>query len=416
MTTTNTFGVTFFLKKNRTKNEKAPLYLRITVDGKRVEVALKTLVDPNKWNGVKGAAKGQTEEAKSLNFFLENIRGNIINIYQDLQIKKKQITAVAIKNKYCGTEEKEHTLMSLFDFHNNELKSSLKWGTMKNYYTTRKYVLEFLKEKRKTSDMFLEHLNNKFVFDFERFLKERTPDKHQKPCGQNGTMKHIERLRKVVNLAIRNEYIEKDPFMKFKSTFIHKNREFLTAEELHKIEDKQYSIVRMQHVRDLFVFSCYTGLAYIDAYNLTPHNIGLGIDGEYWITTSRVKSDQPVRIPLLPKAMEIVERYKHDPIVIASGKLLPSLSNQRLNSYLKEIADSCNIEKPLTFHIARHTFATTVTLANGVPIETVSKLLGHTSIKTTQIYAKVIEKKVSEDMSMLKAKLNVQSKSKTVNQ
>ena len=172
-------------------------------------------------------------------------------------------------------------------------------------------------------------------------------------------------------------------------------------------------IIRLQHAKDMFVFSCYTGLAYIDVYELSPQNVSLGIDGEYWISTYRHKTDIPVRIPLLPQALEIIEKYKNNPRVLESGRLLPVYANQLLNSYLKEIADFCGIEKPLTFHIARHTFATTVTLTNGVPIETVSKLLGHTSIKTTQIYAKVIEQKVSEDMRLLRQKMQTGKNSKT---
>jgi integrase len=230
-------------------------------------------------------------------------------------------------------------------------------------------------------------------------------------------MKHIERLRKVVNLAIKNEWLDRDPFMKFQPSFIPNDRQFLTADELAAIEARDYSIVRLQHAKDMLVFSCYTGLAYIDAFNLTPQNLSIGIDGGYWITTCRKKMDQPVRIPLLPKAMEIIEKYKTHPYVIAKGKLLPVYSNQKLNAYLKEIADLFGIQKPLTFHIARHTFATAVTLTNGVPIETVSKLLGHTSVKTTQIYAKVIEQKVSNDMKNLRDTLlyNQNSKTKMIN-
>jgi len=161
----------------------------------------------------------------------------------------------------------------------------------------------------------------------------------------------------------------------------------------------------LQHAKDMFVFSCYTGLAYIDVYELTPQNMSLGIDGEYWINTYHHKTDIPVRVPLFPQAMAIVEKYKNNPRVLETGRLLPVYANQLLNNYLKEIADFCGIEKPLSFHIARHTFATTVTLTNRVPIETVSKLLGHTSIKTTQIYAKVIEQKVCDDIRNLKNKL-----------
>ena len=199
--------------------------------------------------------------------------------------------------------------------------------------------------------------------------------------------------------------LERDPFQKFKPSFIKTSREYLTDGELKAIEKKEFKSTRLQHAKDMFVFSCYTGLAYIDVYELTSHNIVLGIDGGYWINTSRHKTDIPVRVPLLPPAMAIIEKYKNNPRVLESGRLLPVYANQLLNNYLKEIADFCDIEKPLTFHIARHTFATTVTLTNGVPIETVSKLLGHTSIKTTQIYAKVIEQKVSSDMLQLREKL-----------
>ena len=160
-----------------------------------------------------------------------------------------------------------------------------------------------------------------------------------------------------------------------------------------------------QWAKDLFVFSCYTGLAYCDVMSLTKENISIGIDGEYWIMTSRKKTNQPVRVPLLSKALEIIEKYKHHPKAIATGTAFPNLTNQKLNSYLKEIADFCGITKNLTFHLARHTFATTVTLTNGVPIETVSKMLGHSNIRTTQVYAKVIEKKVSDDMMILRQKL-----------
>ena len=218
-------------------------------------------------------------------------------------------------------------------------------------------------------------------------------------------MKHTERLRKMINLAIRNEWLLRDPFAKFKPSFIKTSREFLTAEELIKIENKEFSIQRLQQVKDLFIFSCYTGLSYIDVMNLSTENVSFGIDGELWLHTSRQKTDNPVRIPILPKALSMIQKYESHPKALAEGKLFPNISNQRLNSYLKEIADLCSIGKNLTFHLARHTFATTITLTNGVPMETVSKLLGHSSIRTTQIYAKVVEKKVREDMNMLKQKL-----------
>jgi integrase/recombinase XerD len=415
MKTSSTFGIVYYLRKYKVRDGKAPIYARITVDGKRTDLALKRYIEIGNWNGAKGMAKGKSEEIRVLNTYLEQIRSRLVECYQELILEKKFITADSVKNKFCCFEEKEHSLMSLFDYHNTEMKTTLEWGTLKNYFTTRRYVEEYLKTYIKTNDVFLSQLNYKFLAEFERFMKAYVPKDQKLACGQNTIMKHIERLRKVVNMAIKNDWLERDPFQKFKPVFIKSTRQFLTADELTTIEQKVFKIERLQYAKDLFVFSCYTGLAYIDVFELTSQNITLGIDGGYWINTCRHKTDIPVRIPLLPQPMAIIEKYKNNPRVLESGRLLPVYSNQKLNAYLKEIADLCGIEKPLTFHIARHTFATTVTLTNGVPIETVSKLLGHTSIKTTQIYAKVIERKVSEDMKLLKDKLLSKKNDKAVN-
>ncbi|MDF1548459.1 MAG: site-specific integrase [Bacteroidales bacterium] len=405
MRTNNTFGVQFIVRTNKAKIGLLPVYARISVDSRRVELSLKQFISPDNWNAAKGAAKGKSKEIRDLNTYLEQIRSRITECYQQLVLKKRPVTAEAVKNLFCGFGEKEHSLLSIFEYHNAEMKTTLEWGTQKNYFTTKRYIEEFLKSKHKTSDVYLSELNYKFLVDFEQFMKAYVPKDHQRPCGQNTVMKHIERLRKVINMAIKNDWLERDPFQKFKPVFMKNERQFLSIDELLVIEQKEFRITRLQQVKDLFVFSCYTGLAYIDVFNLTPQNIMRGIDGDYWLSTSRTKTDIPVHIPLLPQPLAIIEKYKDNPRIVANGKLLPVCSNQKLNSYLKEIADLCGIEKPLTFHIARHTFATTVTLTNGVPIETVSKLLGHTSIKTTQIYAKVIEQKVKEDMQNLRDKL-----------
>ncbi len=209
----------------------------------------------------------------------------------------------------------------------------------------------------------------------------------------------------MINVAIRNEWLTKDPFAKFQGRFIRKDRGFLNEAEIERLEQKVFAIERLSWARDLFVFSIYTGLAYCDVMALTEQNLTIGIDGKHWIITARKKTAQSVRFPILPKALEILLKYKSDPRAISSGTLFAKLSNQKLNAYLKEIADLCGINKNLTFHLARHTFATTIALCNGVPIETVSKILGHTTIRTTQIYAKVVEKKVAQDMDALSVKL-----------
>lgn len=206
-------------------------------------------------------------------------------------------------------------------------------------------------------------------------------------------------------MAIRYEWLEKDPFIAFKQRFNRFERGFLTCDELKRIEEKTFSISRLQYVKDLFVFSCYTGLSYIDVVQLSPDHLQIDAENEYWLITKREKTDNPVRIPVLPVALEIINKYKNDPRSIVKNSLFPNISNQKLNSYLKEIADICEISKNMTFHLARHTFATTITLTNGVPIESVSKMLGHSKISTTQIYARVIEKKVGEDMKKLKERL-----------
>jgi site-specific recombinase XerD len=407
MKNTNTFGVIFYLRKYKVLNGKAPIYARITFDGKRVDLSVKQSIEESNWNGSKGMAKGSREEVRSLNAFLERVKANIVSRYQELLLQRKPMTAEIIKNSFLGADKEEHTLCKVIDYHNTTMGDSLAPGTMKNYYTTQKYVKKFLMSKFRRSDIHLSELTYKFISDFEFFLRKYKPEDFHKPLGNNGLMKHMERFRKMISMAVRMEWLEKDPFAKYQQKFDKVERDFLTEEELSIMENKGFTVSRLEWVRDLFVFSCYTGLAYIDTMRLTPANITKGMDGELWLMTKRKKTSNPVRVPLLPKALTLIEKYKDHPRASSKGTLLPIISNQKLNSYLKEIADLCDIKKNLTFHLARHTFATTVTLTNGVPIESVSKMLGHSKISTTQVYAKVIEKKLSEDMKNLRDKLSI---------
>ena len=243
-----------------------------------------------------------------------------------------------------------------------------------------------------------------FITDFEFWLKS------VQNCNHNTTIKYISNLRKIINLCLKNGWLNKDPFVGFKMTKKEVIREILTEEELQTLISKDIQNIRIRQVRDIFIFSCFTGLAYIDAKRLKRSEIVIGMDGERWIYTKRKKTDSPTRIPLLPVVQEIMEVYKDHPQCLNEDCLLPIPSNAKLNAYLKEVADICGINKHLTFHIARHTFATTVTLNNGVPIESVSKMLGHKSIKITQIYAKVLDRKLSEDMALLRAKFAAKAK------
>ncbi|HZY82724.1 MAG TPA: site-specific integrase [Cyclobacteriaceae bacterium] len=395
-----TFSTKFVVHTSKLKDGLVPVFCRITVGGRRAEFSIKRKVLLASWGN--GVMKGNSEEARTLNSYMKVLDAKVFDSYRELIAQGRPITADGLKNAFLGVKEGEQTLLGLIDYHNSQLKGTIEWGTMKNYFTTQKYIRDFLKTKLKLSDIPLVQLSYKFVVDFETYLRSYKPVDYHHPMGNNTVMKHIERLRKVTTVAVKNEWLERDPFMKFKAKFIRNDREYLNEQQLAAIETKVFGFERLEWVRDLFVFSCYTGLSYSDVMRLTPHNISIGIDGEHWIMTTRKKTNQPVRVPLLPKALEIIRRYKDAPKAANEGTLFPNLSNQKLNSYLKEIADFCGIGKKLTFHVARHTFATTVTLTNGVPIETVSKMLGHASIRTTQIYSKVVEKKVSEDMKVLR--------------
>jgi len=406
MRSSNTFGIQFVIRlPKQQKNDQATVFARISVNGRRCEISLKKKVNPQNWDEAKGKARGTKDEIRKLNEHIERVRTLIADGYHELVQQKKVVTVDAVKSLFLGADDNEITLIKLGEYHNTEMKDKLADGTMKNYYTTQKYIAKFLKDKYHRNDISLAELNYKFILDFETFLSKHQPKDHQKPLHNNGIMKHIERLCKMVNMAVTMDWLTKDPFAKYKQHFDKVERFYLTKEELSAIEKKKFTIERLQMVKDLFLFSCYTGLAYIDTMNLTAGNIVKGIDGNDWLITSRQKTDTDVRIPLLPQAEELIKKYQDHPKAVNHGTLFPVISNQKTNAYLKEIADLCNINKAITFHIARHTFATTVTLSNGVPIESVSKMLGHTTIRSTQVYAKVVEQKLSEDMQNLKRRM-----------
>jgi len=413
MKTTATFSILFWADLSRAKDRQAAIYARITVNGKRATISLKRKVPISDWDAHKGRASGTNQNTRALNSYLEAANSALFNSYQDLKTEGKLITSQVIKARYLGEDAQNHSINDIIDYHEEDMEGKLKWGTQKNYYTTQKYLSKFLLKNYRTTDMYLRELDYNFIIKFEKYLRDHKPKDNQKPMGNNTIMKHIERFRKLINLASKLGWLERDPFGSFKAQFIKTERGFLSLQELSAIEDKQFNIERLQLVKDLFVFSCYTSLSYIDVINLTDDNITIGIDGELWIHYKREKTATSIRIPLLPQAHEIIEKYKKNIKSISRQGLFPNISNQKLNAYLKEIADLCGIKKNLTFHIARHTFATTVTLSNGIPIETVSKLLGHSRISTTQIYAKVIERKVSDDMKKLRIKFNEIEREKT---
>ncbi len=397
-------SILFYLKKNKKdRNGLIPIYARITLNGRRAELSTHRKIHSLHWDGKACQASGTSEEARTLNNYLDSMKAKIYRQFNILESLGQPFNADDLKNRLTGNKVKPHFLVEVFEYHNDQLKQKVgidyAKGTHKIFKGTLSRLKSFLLYQYKKSDIPLTDLKYSFVTNFELYLKT------QHHCGQNTTMKHIIRLKKIINLAMKNEWLDKDPFRNYTVTYEEVNRGYLTKEELKRLEEKEFKIPRLEKVRDVFVFCCYTGFAYADVKELTPADITIGMDGEKWIITYRRKTNHRSPVPLLPKALEIIEKYKDYPENAAAGKLLPISSNQHMNGYLKEIATLCEIDKNLTTHLARHTFATTVTLANGVPIETVSKMLGHTSIKTTQIYSKVVDSKISEDMQALKEKM-----------
>ncbi|MBW3470369.1 site-specific integrase [Arthrospiribacter ruber] len=399
------FSILFYLKgsKNKKRKEKH-VYVRITVDYKRVELSTKVTCEPCEWNSAAGRVKGKSEKARLLNGLLDSYQMKIYQARKQLMDLDKDVTAERIKNMLIGKAEDRRLILEIFESHNQDMEAlvgnEFAPGTMERYRTSLEHTRSFIRWKYGKDDMELKYLDYEFISQYSFWLKS------VRGCAHNTTVKYLANFKKIVLNCVKNGWLQRDPFMGFKMVKKEVRRETLSKEELKNISEKDFTIERLDQVRDIFVFSCYTGLAYIDVKNLKRTQIIIGIDGEKWIETKRQKTEAPIRIPILPVALRIIEKYKDHPKCIHEDALLPVPSNQKMNAYLKEIADLCGVRKELTFHIARHTFATTITLSNGVPIETVSKLLGHRSLKQTQHYAKILDGKISEDMLALKSKLD----------
>ena len=400
----NSFSTLFYLKdERRDKNGKAGLYLRITVDGRRTSISLNRKIDPSKWDSRMNKLKGKGYEAEELNRFMATIRHKVNKIQHDLIEEGQTFTAHDVKDKYLGKDAKLKMLIQLFDEHNQQMEKlvdiEFALGTFKRYHTTRSHVAEYIKSEYRKNDIPIRYVDLKFIKGFEYFLKVT------KDCNHNSALKYVNNFKKIVRIAVGNDWISKDPFYNYKVQFKIVEREFLSKEELQALIDKEIEGDRLNVVRDMFVLCCFTGLAYVDIQTLRPDEIYENAEGGFYIKSKRTKTDTGFTIPLLPTAMNIIEKYKDHPQAVVKNCVIPVLSNQKSNAYLKEIADCCNIKKNLTTHLARHTFATTVTLTNGVPIETVGKMLGHKNLRTTQHYAKIIDSKVEEDMKVLREKL-----------
>ncbi|SHE52525.1 Site-specific recombinase XerD [Mariniphaga anaerophila] len=397
----STFQILFYVRINYVnKKGETTIMVRITLDGQISQFSSKLKIKPESWDTKSGKAVGNSASARLLNSSIENIRASIIRHYREIEWQDTHVTVEKIRNAFLGVTVKSQMLLVVFKNHNDDLEKrigkDITEAGVEKYKRTRQRLADFMMHQYKIKDIALKEINYNFIRYFETYLRSI----HN--CGINTTAKYLQQFKHIITLAKNNGWLQADPFVNFKIRFEKADRGFLLEEELELLMRKKFAIKRLELVRDIFVFSCFTGLAYVDVRNLRKEDIRNSFDGKLWIDKKRQKTNVQSKILLLDIPRMILEKYDS---VRKDERLLPVNCNQRINSYLKEIADLCGIKKNLTFHLARHTFATTITLAKGVPIETVSKMLGHTSIRTTQIYARITDSKISNDMQMLSKKL-----------
>ena len=389
------FKTVFYMRGNFVNKEgKSPIVLRITLDGDRVTIGTTGItITPSLWDIKKQRLKGKTTEALQVNKKLDNIESEIQEISDKLEYEGK-LSLEKVKAIYLNTEDDSNTIGALFDKYLSSIKDQvavrhLSTTTLQKYMLCQVRFMAMLNDKFHCKDMLLKDVTPAVIQDFSVYLMTVV-----RQCN-NTAMKTMKTLKTVILYGIKLGVIHSNPYLGVKLHLEPVDRGFLTEEELQSIIKKDFEIDRLGFVRDLFVFSCFTGLSYIDVKKLKADNI-VTLNGIEWIKMAREKTSTPVSVILFDGAKCIIKKYENDPK--RKDKLFPSMSNQKMNQYLKEIATSCGIKKNITFHMARHTFAT-LTLSKGVPIESVSRMLGHTNIKTTQIYAKITNKKIEEDMT-----------------
>lgn len=399
-----------FYLRGQNKDALASIYLRVTMNGKRAAASVNRKISPEAWNSSTGRAIGNSVNVKNLNRYLNSVETDLYTAHQKLIDTGTAFTAQDLINTLLGKGKKDQgpkMLLEIFQEHNDRVNrligKDFSAGTAERYRTAKKHVQDYIRKQYKVSDIPVENVNHKFISGFEYYLKT------ERKCAHNSAIKYITNFKKIIRIAYANEWISRDPFLNWKGKLKVVEREFLSKEELQVMIDKDIKNDRLSLVKDIFLFCCFTGLAYADVKKLSANEVVVGFDGNKWIKTHRTKTKIRSNIPILPTAETILEKYADHPEV-NEKRVLPVLSNQKMNAYIKEIGDLCGIKKNLTFHLARHTFATTVTLSNGVPIESVSKMLGHKNLQTTQHYAKIIDRKVSDDMAALRERLNLTAK------
>ena len=402
-----TFKVTFLLQKGKVKSDgKAPIVTRIIVNGEMAHFSTQQSVDPTRWDTKANRTYGLTQDDKTINAVLDEIKSSLFRHYYDMQAKGETISALKLKNKLCSTEEKPiKSTMDLFDKFITEYAELVKargYGkeALIRYKICKNRVQKFLKDEMHANDISIDTINKRLLDKF--YLWNRKTYK----IGNNTAIHFMHKFSTVYKMAWDYGWVTGNPFHMLNLRKDRTERAYLTIDELERLANREFTSERLERMRDIFLFCCYTGLSYIDVKTLTTDNLVRKNDGKLWIVTKRTKTEVPVNVPLLEIPLRLIKKYEP----LRKGNLVfPVYSNQKSNDYLKEIAALCGINKDVTFHVARHTFATTVTLENGVPVESVSKMLGHTNIQTTQIYARITERKINQDMDVLSKKLDPQT-------
>lgn len=395
-----TFGLLFYIRRDKTnKKGEAPVFMRLTINGERADASIKRFIEPHAWNSAKGKANEKSRGGKDLNLYLDAISANILRIQRDLELDKKEVSAQIILNRYLGKEQSDrHTLMEVFRAHNEKCRAlsgiSLAPGTVIRYETSLRLTEAFLRTTYKKEDCYLDEITHQFVEDYDFYLRT------VRRCCHNTTTKYLLNFKKIIRIALAKGWMKKDPFAQVHFHFEPVEREFLEKQELKVLLNKEITITRLSQVRDIFCFCCLTGPAFMDVQQLKPEHLVADIHGKIWIRKARQKTKNMCNIPLLDEAQKIIDRYRDHPYCQTHGVLLPVCSNQKMNSYLKELADICGIRKNLSTHCARHTFAT-LTLASGATIDNVAKMLGHANVNMTRRYAKVLDSSIMRDMEVV---------------
>ncbi len=393
----STFSVLFIIRKSKLlKNGEAPISMRITVNGQIAEIAIKRSVPVASWNQAKECSNAKDHVARELNHYLETVRARIYQIQRQLEIDGKSITANGIRDSYFGRNVENKTLVDVYKEHNQKCHAlvgiDFTLSTAQKFDTSLLRLREYIRHQYGKDDILLTDVDGQFIRNFDFYLKT------EHKCQQNSAIKHLKNLKKVIRIAIGNDWIKKDPFIGIQFKHEETHIEFLSKEELETVMNKEFAVSRLELVRDIFVFCCFTGLAFIDVKELKPEHLTSDNSGTIWIRKPRQKTGNMCNIPVLAVARNILNKYADHPECVNKSVLLPVISNQNMNAYLKEIADLCGIKKSLSTHVARYTCATVVMLANNVSIENVAKILGHSNTKMTQHYAKVLDSSILRDM------------------